>query len=382
MKNTITTTTTTHDWLPLSLALLPALSPPQTLRALHALLSLLIPASPAVPSPLPPSLAPSLLDAALFLPPAAAATLSLLTLSLPRWGPAAAPLLLPPLSRALTAFPAGTHLSLLTDTLKLLRQLRSLDDETPSLSLLRQLRRLFYQLRDLPAGTHAPATSSALPPSPAPPRGNHSITVLFAPENTPAECVCTWNDARPRNSVPSFHFARTGFLCRCPRCVGANEDPRESLLALLQVVAAFGGNEWLAGGDVVARVVSYEELERLRDQLCQRGDDAPSTMSRPVSIRANSTVNSEKKDLTKQLLDVIATLMQVLARTAPPSQHVYTGRMKLLDAPQKASPPTEREQRSSLNLDAVVSKVLPLFSKPMSHPWNNRIAIQIESVSL
>ena len=164
-------------------------------------------------------------------------------------GPAAAPLLLPPLSRALTAFPAGTHLSLLTDTLKLLRQLRSLDDETPSLSLLRQLRRLFYQLRDLPAGTHAPATSSALPPSPAPPRGNHSITVLFAPENTPAECVCTWNDARPRNSVPSFHFARTGFLCRCPRCVGANEDPRESLLALLQVVAAFGGNEWLAGGD-------------------------------------------------------------------------------------------------------------------------------------
>lgn len=143
---------------------------------------------------------------------------------------------------------------------------------------------------------------------------------------------------------------------------------------------------------MVARVVSYEELERLRDQLCQRGDDAPSTMSRPVSIRANSTVNSEKKDLTKQLLDVIATLMQVLARTggicrpqctiAPPSQHVYTGRMKLLDAPQKASPPTEREQRSSLNLDAVVSKVLPLFSKPMSHPWNNRIAIQIESVSL
>ena len=84
MKNTITTTTTTHDWLPLSLTLLPALSPPQTLRALHALLSLLIPASPAVPSPLPPSLAPSLLDAALFLPPAAAATLSLLTLSLPR----------------------------------------------------------------------------------------------------------------------------------------------------------------------------------------------------------------------------------------------------------------------------------------------------------
>lgn len=133
--------------------------------------------------------------------------------------------------------------------MKLLRQLRALHDETPSLSLLRQLRHLFLQLRHFPAEIHSPAIKPSSLPQPAQSRGNDTITIRFTADETPAECVCTWDDARHRDTIPSFHFAVSGFVCRCEQCVGGNEDPRETLLALLHVVAGFGGSEWLASGD-------------------------------------------------------------------------------------------------------------------------------------
>ena len=58
-----------------------------------------------------------------------------------------------------------------------------------------------------------------------------------------------WDDARHRNAREPFHFAVPRFACRCERCVGGSGNPRETLLALLQVVAGFGGSEWLASGD-------------------------------------------------------------------------------------------------------------------------------------
>ena len=143
---------------------------------------------------------------------------------------------------------------------------------------------------------------------------------------------------------------------------------------------------------MVARVVSYEELERLRDELRrERNDDGGSAINPRVNDTANPCANNNT-NITNQLLDVITTLMRILTRTgplslpqftlAPPSRNPSSGRMQLIDSPQRAVPSSERERRSSPSLDAIVTQVLPLFSKPMSHPWNNRIAIQIESVSL